>query len=146
MGHSVTCNFNLLLCVISTWIIRSTYCQVWPSRSWCRQVPAHHDPQPEKYEVDIDSNLFIVSISFIHMQKKISPLQADRPGSRSSYFGFRAAPAEKRKSILKSNCQKFHVAFKRLFLMQTFSLCSQPTAFLSTLSVWTPNSPPNPVL
>ena len=52
----------------------------------------------------------------------------------------------KRKSILKSNCQKFHVAFKSFFLMQTFSLCSQPTAFLSTRSVWTPNSPPNPVL
>ena len=30
--------------------------------------------------------------------------------------------------------------------LPTFSLCSQPTAFLSTRSVWTPNWPPNPVL
>ena len=69
------------------------------------------------------TNLFSVFTSFISIQKKISPLQVDRPGSRSSCFGFRAAPAEKKKyfkiQLSKIPCgfQKGFFSYAHLFIV-----------------------------
>lgn len=60
------------------------------------------------------ANLFNVFILFIHMQKKISPLQVDRPGSHSSYFGFRAAPTEKKK-YFKIQLSEIPCGFQKFF-------------------------------
>ena len=48
------------------------------------------------------------------MQKKISPLQVDRPGSHSSYFGFRAAPTEKKK-YFKIQLSEIPCGFQKFF-------------------------------
>ena len=60
------------------------------------------------------------------MQKKISPLQVDRPGSRSSYFGFRAAPAEKKK-YFKIQLSKIPCGFQKLFFFNANLFIVFPT-------------------